>query len=486
MLILKHNVLSPQDLLLIEKQFLRTLNGHSPPITAYFNVLDHKRTHVYGHLLGLFVKLGVNSSLGVTPSQLLDFFIDADAAYLETPYHTFYHAADVVTIVFYLLTEMTASKYLLPIDIASLMIAALCHDTGHTGYNNLYQINLQTDLAKRYHDRSVLESLSVDITRDLLEKHQVLKKIPGELYSKGYKQQEINCLDAIENIIIGTDMIYHYEHQNKLISIYDNLSRRSPDSTSSIDSIEPDSSPDDTSSNNDVDVNKSAVDGDGDSDDTGDSNGEDGNYNPVQLNPNDRLSLCGILMHAADINNTVRPWKVAKQWSDLVIQEFFRQGDAERAAGLPITPNMDRTEISQPMISITFGDLIRPFFQALANLLPPARVFLDNMTDTRKKWRQLKQDSIPWPNFPAASRRKSYPNSCRVSVPAGTVEVMDGEDLQRRFKRAKRANSNIDSKPLKDFGGRSPSPSIPNWYRRKSDQCIIDISQRYSPVPEIH
>ncbi|KAI9012105.1 hypothetical protein CLU79DRAFT_770543 [Phycomyces nitens] len=437
MLTLKHNNLSPQDLLLIEKQFLRTLNGHSPPITAYFNVLDHKRTHIYGHLLGLFVKLGVSTSLAITPSQLLDFFIDADAAYLDTPYHTFYHAADVVTIVYYLVAEMTASRYILPIDIASLMIAALCHDAGHTGYNNLYQINLQTDLAKRYHDQSVLESLSVDITRDLLEKHRILKTIPGD--SKGSKQREQDLLDAIEEIIIGTDMIYHYQHQNKLISIFDSLNV-----------VEP-SSP-----------------------------GEHGSHSPV-LNPNERLSLCGILMHAADINNTVRPWPVAKQWSDLVIQEFFRQGDAERAAGLPITPNMDRTEISQPMISLTFGDLILPFFQALANLLPPAQVFLDNMVDTRKKWRALKQDSTSWPDFPAASRRKSYPNNCRVSVPAGTVEVVDGEDLQRRLKRSRRTNSTA----TRTHAG-NHSRSIPNYYRRKSDQCVIDISQRCSPVPEIH
>ena len=37
------------------------------------------------------------------------------------------------------------------------MISSLCHDVGHTGKTNLYEINSLSDLAIRYHDKSVLE-----------------------------------------------------------------------------------------------------------------------------------------------------------------------------------------------------------------------------------------------------------------------------------------------------------------------------------------
>ena len=36
-------------------------------------------------------------------------------------------------------------------------MSALCHDVGHTGRTNIFEVNSQSKLALRYHDRSVLE-----------------------------------------------------------------------------------------------------------------------------------------------------------------------------------------------------------------------------------------------------------------------------------------------------------------------------------------
>lgn len=40
---------------------------------------------------------------------------------------------------------------------------------------------------------------------------------------------------------------------------------------------------------------------------------------------------------------TERPNAVMKKWSELVVSEFFSQGDEERSLGLPISTFMDRT-----------------------------------------------------------------------------------------------------------------------------------------------
>lgn len=62
---------------------------------------------------------------------MLDFLIDVASKYTEAPYHTFYHAVDIVTMLYYLSHELNADKYLTNVDLSFLMVAALCHDIGH-------------------------------------------------------------------------------------------------------------------------------------------------------------------------------------------------------------------------------------------------------------------------------------------------------------------------------------------------------------------
>lgn len=39
----------------------------------------------------------------------------------------------------------------------ALMLSGLCHDVSHTGRTNIFEINSLSNLAIRYHDKSVLE-----------------------------------------------------------------------------------------------------------------------------------------------------------------------------------------------------------------------------------------------------------------------------------------------------------------------------------------
>ncbi len=47
-------------------------------------------------------------------------------------------------------------------------------------------------------------------------------------------------------------------------------------------------------------------------------------------------------MKCADICNPCRQWDVSRQWSEMVCEEFFHQGDTERKLSLPVTPLCDR------------------------------------------------------------------------------------------------------------------------------------------------
>ncbi len=58
-----------------------------------------------------------------------------------------------------------------------------------------------------------------------------------------------------------------------------------------------------------------------------------------------RLFIMELVLHCADISNPLKPFNVSLVWSDLVIEEFCRQGDQEVELGLEISPMCDRGQI---------------------------------------------------------------------------------------------------------------------------------------------
>jgi hypothetical protein len=55
-----------------------------------------------------------------------------------------------------------------------------------------------------------------------------------------------------------------------------------------------------------------------------------------------RIFIMELFLHCADISNPYKPHDICARWADLVSQEFFSQGDKERAAGIDVSPMMDR------------------------------------------------------------------------------------------------------------------------------------------------
>lgn len=285
-------------------------------------MLELNRTDIYAHVLALFIRLDVHHYLQVSPSQLLEFIMDVANEYTEAPYHTFYHAADIVTILYYLCQDYNVRTRLTKKDISLLLIAALCHDIGHPGFTNSFQINTKTDLGIRYQGKSILESYSVDLTMELLNRHHIKLKNIG----------------VLEDLILWTDMIYHseLEQQANLLSSTWNIHDKYMEE--------------------------------------------------------ERNCLCRILLHAADISNMARPWLISKQWSDLIVQEFFTQGDEEKSRQLMISPGMDREHCSQKDISLNFGKVILPYFEVLTKFIPSSCVLFDYLTSNQIFWKHY--DSV--------------------------------------------------------------------------------------------
>lgn len=102
------------------------------------------------------------------------------------------------------------------------------------------------------------------------------------------------------------------------------------------------------------------------------------------LNRKERLMLCKILIHAADISNPCRPWTVFYELSNLVCIEFFEQGEEENKLGFNVSPNMDSKKSNSITINTGFIDgIVQPYFETLCQLFPKCKSFTDECTRNR-------------------------------------------------------------------------------------------------------
>ena len=67
------------------------------------------------------------------------------------------------------------------------------------------------------------------------------------------------------------------------------------------------------------------------------------------------------MVHCSDLSNPTKPLDIYKQWVDRIIDEFHRQGDKERDAGMEISPMCDRfnATIEKSQVSSTYDNDMR-------------------------------------------------------------------------------------------------------------------------------
>ena len=115
----------------------------------------------------------------------------------------------------------------------------------------------------------------------------------------------------------------------------------------------------------------------------------------VVLPDKDRMVILRSILHAADISNPSKNWKTSKKWSDLVVQEFFAQGDLEIAKKLPVSMNMDRSKSFQDEISLGFSDCIAaPFYLTLLKAFPKLVKAVRNLESNRRIWSIIMRNRI--------------------------------------------------------------------------------------------
>ncbi|VEN42033.1 unnamed protein product [Callosobruchus maculatus] len=246
------------------------------------------------------------SKFAIDIQTLRNFLYEAYKNYNDVPFHNFRHCFCVAQMMYAISWCVDLPSKIGDLEVLILLTSCICHDLDHPGYNNIYQINAKTELAIRYNDISPLENHHCSVAFRILENEDC--NIFKSFSSEDFKLVREGMIRSI----LATDMARHNEILTNFKEILPNF-----------------------------------------------------NYNDkahVNL-------LCMVLIKVSDISNEARPMEVAEPWLDKLLQEFFKQSDAEKLEGLPVTPFMDREKITKPSSQCSFiGFVLLPLFEALGEL----------------------------------------------------------------------------------------------------------------------
>ncbi|XP_063988924.1 uncharacterized protein Pde9 isoform X1 [Diachasmimorpha longicaudata] len=348
-----------------------------------FDVGQWKDEELLLMLQTMFVELELLEKFDIPMSTLRNFLYEVYNNYNAVPFHNFRHCFCVAQMMYAIIWAADLLSKIGHLEVLVLIISSICHDLDHPGYNNIYQINARTELALRYNDISPLENHHCSVAFRVLEYLEC--NILAALDPATFR----TVREGIIRCILATDMARH----NEILGQF----------TESIPEFDY--------------TNKSQI---------------------------NLLSM--VLIKVADISNEARPMEVAEPWLDQLLQEFFKQSDAEKLEGLPVTPFMDRDKVTKPSSQCSFiGLVLLPLFEALGELLPeledmivqPARDALEyyrRLNEAAKDERHHRKSVI--------DLGESTPSSAPSSTPASSVI----KSASSHSMRSKRSASTIRSR----------------------------------------
>ncbi|KAK4511307.1 uncharacterized protein ATC70_012522 [Mucor velutinosus] len=276
-------------------------------------------------------------SLQMTNDALYNLIFDVCNSYHNSnPYHNFRHAVDVMQSTWYFLNSIASESMALllrPIDVLSLLMAAIGHDVGHPGVNNGFMATVL------YNDKSVLENYHSMAFFNLLRKHyfNAMIDIKSHCEYKDFRK-------IIVQSILCTDMSCHQEYVESFKEQLQRLQSHTMDLT------------DDASRDK------------------------------------ERMILCSIIMKCADVSNCARPFDNAKNWAITLAEEFFIQGDLERELGIPSIAIHERGKVTLADFQLSFmRNVALELYQTVGELLPPLKFCAENINRNIDIWTSVRQ-----------------------------------------------------------------------------------------------
>jgi len=197
------------------------------------------------------------------------------------------------------------------LEVMALYTAAAMHDFQHPGRTNSFLVATNSPLALLYNDRSVLENHHSAAAWALFYSGDNFNWLCN-LEKDEFKRFRFMIIE----LILATDLMRHYELVSAFNKKLNDLGQR---------------------------------------------------HNIDWFCESDRLLVMEIIIKLADVNGPMKGHQLHCQWTERIAQEFYEQGDEERALNLPVSLYMDRSDPRLPELQKSFiNHLVGPLSHSYA------------------------------------------------------------------------------------------------------------------------
>ena len=135
-------------------------------------------------------------------------------------------------------------------------------------------------------------------------------------------------------------------------------------------------------------------------------------------NSEHRTLLMQMVLKAADISNVTKPFNLSRQWAMNVTEEFYQQGDKEKAKGVEVLPMFDRSqnnELAKGQIGFINFVAFRFFSTIVTKLLSGMQWTTDTISDNKDKWQAILDGGSPMASISTNVNVKSTPKESRTN-----------------------------------------------------------------------
>lgn len=284
----------------------------------------------------IFKDLGFKRTFRIDTEMLCRWILTVRKNYRNVAYHNWRHAFNVCQFMFATLKMSGVRRHISDKESLALVVACLCHDLDHRGTNNAFQQKTSSALAQLYGTKATLEHHHFNHAVMILnsESHNIFGNFNSEEYSE--------VINLLKDAILATDLSRHIQVRDKFFAMVDSGMKNWDDRES-------------------------------------------------------RDILRSILMTTCDVAAITKPWEIQRKVADLVMTEFFDQGDKERNE-LKIQPQacMDREKQDElPKLQLGWIDgICLPLYKALSNLDASFKPLFDGVLKNRSCWEVLDAERL--------------------------------------------------------------------------------------------